>query len=116
MPNTYATYADSSISIFHELIATLSFQQFNDIQLCDLGAIAAESAIGLCHELHYLGESLANAVAHPPEKLAQLGAGLKAIAHLLPVLMEINEQAHQHLQARRPLDSAMPQKDRDIRR
>lgn len=97
MTDTHATPADSTITIFRDLIAALPFAQLDEIQLCDLGAIAAESIDGLCHGLHYLGDTLQNANEIPPESLSQLGASLNASAHLIPALLEVCEQTEHHI-------------------
>lgn len=97
MTDTHATPADSTITIFRDLIASLPFAQLDDIQLCDLGAIAAESVEGLCHGLHYLGDTLQNDVELPQESLNQLGVCLNATAHLIPALLEMCEQAERHV-------------------
>ncbi|MBW7983465.1 hypothetical protein [Enterobacillus tribolii] len=87
---------ESSITIFRDLIADLSFSQLNDIQLCDLSAVAAESAEGICHGLLYLGESL-ESCQPVPENLSNISRYLTASAHLLPALMEICHQCAHHL-------------------
>ncbi|ATA25582.1 hypothetical protein BIY26_10850 [Brenneria goodwinii] len=97
MTDTHATPADSTITIFRDLIAALPFAQLDEIQLCDLGAIAAESIDGLCHGLHYLGDTLQNANEIPPESLNQLGACLNASAHLIPALLAVCEQTEHHI-------------------
>ncbi|QQA75469.1 hypothetical protein [Pectobacterium parmentieri] len=97
MTDTHATLDDSTITIFCDLIASLPFAQLDDVQLCDLGAIAAESVEGLCHGLHYLGDTLQNDVELPQESLNQLGACLNATAHLIPALLEMCEQAERHV-------------------
>lgn len=60
MTCTNRTSTDSPIAIFRNLIADLQFCKLNGIQLCDLSAVALESAEGLCHSLLYLAESLEN--------------------------------------------------------
>ncbi|WP_409160504.1 hypothetical protein [Pectobacterium sp. B2J-2] len=97
MTDAHATPADSTITIFRDLIAILPFAQLDDVQLCDLGAIAAESVEGLCLGLNYLGDTLQNDVELPQESLSQLGASLNATAHLIPALLEICEQAERHV-------------------
>ncbi|KFX20098.1 hypothetical protein [Pectobacterium betavasculorum] len=99
MTDTHATPDDSTITLFRDLIASLPFTQLDDVQLCDLGAIAAESVEGLCHGLHYLGDTLQNDVELPQESLSQLGACLNATAHLIPALLEMCEQAERHVRA-----------------
>ncbi|UUE44632.1 hypothetical protein [Pectobacterium aroidearum] len=106
MTDNHATSADSTITIFRDLIASLPFAQLDDIQLCDLGAIAAESVEGLCHGLHYLGDTLQNDVELPQESLSQLGACLNATAHLIPALLEICEQAERHVRTVTTVSSA----------
>ncbi|MEI7254054.1 hypothetical protein [Dickeya dadantii] len=93
MTDTHTTPADSSINIFRDLIASLPFYQLDDAQLCDLGAIAAESVSGLCHGLSELGDRLQNGADIGPEQRRHLGASLNAAAHLIPALLEICEQA-----------------------
>ncbi|AYH46622.1 hypothetical protein [Dickeya fangzhongdai] len=96
MTDTHATPTDSSINIFRDLIASLPFHQLDEVQLCDLGAIAAESVAGLCHGLNELGDRLQNGADIEPEQRYQLGASLNAAAHLIPALLEICEQAERH--------------------
>ncbi|MGM3192069.1 hypothetical protein ACS25B_14330 [Dickeya dadantii subsp. dieffenbachiae] len=93
MTDTHTTPTDSSITIFRDLIASLPFYQLDDAQLCDLGAIAAESVSGLCHGLSELGERLQDGADIGPAQRYQLGASLNAAAHLIPALLEICEQA-----------------------
>ncbi|MCO7263682.1 hypothetical protein [Dickeya zeae] len=99
MTDTYTTPTDSSITLFRELIASLPFYQLDDVQLCDLGAIAAESVSGLCHGLSELGDRLQDGADISPEQRYQLGASLNAAAHLIPALLEICEQAERHAHA-----------------
>jgi len=91
------TPIDSSISIFRNLIADLQFCKLSDIQLCDLSAVAQESAEGLCHGLLYLAESLENGEQSSTSSREQISAWLKASAHVLPALLELSEQADNHL-------------------
>ncbi|CAI0910992.1 hypothetical protein [Serratia ficaria] len=91
------TTTDSSITLFRNLIADLQFYKLSDIQLCDLSAVAQESAEGLCHGLAYLAESLENGEQHSTSSRVQISAWLKASAHLLPALSELSEQANNHL-------------------
>ncbi|NKI73700.1 hypothetical protein Dpoa2040_000916 [Dickeya sp. CFBP 2040] len=99
MTDTNATPADSSITLFRDLIASLPFYQFDEVQLCDLGAIAAESVSGLCHGLSELGDRLQNGDGIEPEQRYQLGASLNAAAHLIPALLEICEQTERYTRA-----------------
>ncbi|WP_027713274.1 hypothetical protein [Dickeya chrysanthemi] len=99
MKDTYTTPTDSSITLFRELIASLPFYQLDDVQLCDLGAIAAESVSGLCHGLSELGDRLQDDADIGPEQRYQLGASLNAAAHLIPALLEICEQAERYAHA-----------------
>ncbi|MEL4887722.1 hypothetical protein N6P31_11655 [Pectobacterium betavasculorum] len=108
MTDTHATPADSTITLFRDLIASLPFTQLDDVQLCDLGAIAAESVEGLCHGLHYLGDTLQNDVELPQESLSQLGACLNATAHLIPALLEMCEQAERHVRTVTLVSNAPP--------
>lgn len=89
--NETAMY-ENSITVFRSLIAELDLSHFTDTQLYDLGAIASESAEGLCHGLLCVSESLESYEALPPEGIPQLSAYLKATAHLLPMLLEVCEQ------------------------
>lgn len=91
------TTHDNSITILRALITDLQFTQLSDIQLHDLSAIAGESAEGLCHGLLYLAESLGNEINTSPDSLGQVSAWLKAYAHIIPVLFELNEQANSRL-------------------
>ncbi|QRN38200.1 hypothetical protein [Pectobacterium carotovorum] len=82
--------AESSITVFRDLIASLPVEHLSRAQRDDLSAIAAESIEGLCHGLQYLSESL-TAEANT-EHLPQLSAYFSTCAHLIPALMEISEQ------------------------
>ena len=84
---------DTSITILRTLIADLQYTQLSDIELHDLSSIAAESIEGLCHGLLYTGESLENGIQFQPQNLGQLGAWLKASAHIIPILLELYEQS-----------------------
>ncbi|MEI7209917.1 hypothetical protein WCT90_15545 [Pectobacterium carotovorum] len=86
--------AESSISVFRDLIASLLIDHLNRAQRDDLSAITAESIEGLCHGLQYLSESL-TAEANT-EHLPQLSAYFSTCAHLIPALMEISEQIVPH--------------------
>lgn len=97
MTCTNKTSTDSSIAIFRNLIADLQFCKLNDIQLCDLSAVALESAEGLCHGLLYLAESLEHEEHISIDNKVQVSAWLKASAHALPALLELSEQANNHL-------------------
>lgn len=85
---------ENSVTVFRSLIAELDFSRFEDAQLYDLGAIASESAVGLCQGLLCLSESLESCEALPPEGIPQVSAYLKATAHLLPMLLEVCEQVN----------------------
>ncbi|ATO31365.1 hypothetical protein DZA65_00439 [Dickeya dianthicola] len=108
MTDTYATPTDSSITIFRDLIASLPFYQLDDAQLCDLGAIAAESVSGLCHGLSELGDRLQSGADISPEQRRHLGASLNAAAHLIPALLEICEQAERYTQAAPQANEPIP--------
>ncbi|CAI1099811.1 Uncharacterised protein [Serratia liquefaciens] len=97
MTCTNRTSTDSSIAVFRDLIADLQFCKLNDIQLCDLSAVALESVEGLCHGLLYLAESLENEEHNSMGSKVQISAWLKASAHVLPALLELSEQAGNHL-------------------
>ncbi|QQK70521.1 hypothetical protein [Pectobacterium versatile] len=83
--------AESSITVFRDLIASLPIQYLNNAQRDDLSAIATESVEGLCHGLQYLSESLTEETT--TEQLQHLRAYFSACAHLIPALMAISEQA-----------------------
>ncbi|MCH5051407.1 MULTISPECIES: hypothetical protein [Pectobacterium] len=89
MINTAA--AESSITVFRDLITSLPVDHLSHAQRDDLSAIAAESIEGLCHGLQYLSESLAEETTI--EHLQQLSAYLSTCAHLIPALMALSEQA-----------------------
>lgn len=91
--NTETTHPENSLTVFRALIADLDLSHFTDPQLYDLGAIASESAEGLCHGLLCLSEGLENSEILPPEGVTQLSAYLKASGHLLPALFELSEKA-----------------------
>ncbi|WP_329958622.1 hypothetical protein [Limnobaculum parvum] len=94
MTNTLTqTTPDTSITILRTLIADLQYTQLSDIELHDLSSIAAESIEGLCHGLLHTGESLENGIQPQPQNLGQLGAWLKASAHIIPILLELYEQS-----------------------
>ncbi|WP_159566103.1 hypothetical protein [Budvicia diplopodorum] len=97
MTTTETTSQETSITILRSLIADLQFSQLSDLQLHDLSAIAAESAEGLCHGLLYLAESLENGTHASPQSSGQISAWLKASAHIIPVLLELYEQANSQL-------------------
>lgn len=92
-PNFDTAFPENSITVFRSLIAELDLSHFTDAQLNDLGAVAAESAEGLCHGLLCLSEGLENSELLPPEGVAQVSGYLKASAHLLPALFELSEKA-----------------------
>lgn len=97
MTCTNQTSTDSSIAIFRNLMANLQFCKLNDLQLCDLSAVALESAEGLCHGLLYLAESFENDGHSSMDSKMLISAWLKASAHVLPALLELSEQANNHL-------------------
>ncbi|SLM61622.1 MULTISPECIES: hypothetical protein [Dickeya] len=99
MTDIYTTPADSSITIFRDLIASLPLYQLDEVQLCDLGAIAAETVSGLCHGIGELGERLQDDTDFSHEQRYQFGASLNAAAHLIPALLEICEQAERYTRA-----------------
>ncbi|MBU9825593.1 hypothetical protein [Rahnella perminowiae] len=90
---TETNHPDNSLTVFRALIADLDLSDFTDPQLYDLGAVASESAEGLCHGLLCLSEGLENSELLPPEGVSQVSAYLKASAHLLPALFELSEKA-----------------------
>ena len=86
-------FTANSITVFRSLIAELDLGNFAEAQLYDLGALATESAEGLCQGLLCLSEGLENSEILPPEGVTQVSAYLKASAHLLPALFELSEKA-----------------------
>ncbi|MFJ5480486.1 hypothetical protein [Pectobacterium carotovorum] len=82
--------AESSITVFRDLIASLLIDHLNRAQRDDLSAIATESVEGLCHGLQYLSESLTEETT--TEQLQHLSAYFNTCAHLIPALMAISEQ------------------------
>ncbi|WP_411267862.1 hypothetical protein [Ewingella americana] len=98
---THTETAENSITVFRSLIAGLDFSHLEDTQLYDLSALASESAEGLCHGLLCLSEGLENSEIVPPEGVPQISAYLKAVAHLVPLLFELNECASDRLGSRR---------------
>lgn len=94
---TKTTDPENSITLFRSLIAEMDLSTLSETQLYDLGAIATESADGLCHGLLCLSESLDNCEVVPPEGVLQISAYLKATAHLMPMLFELCEQANSRL-------------------
>lgn len=84
--------AESSITVFRGLIASLPIQYLNNAQRDDLSAIATESVEGLCHGLQYLSESLTEETT--TEQLQHLSAYFSACAHLIPALMVIDKSAY----------------------
>lgn len=84
--------AESSITVFRDLIASLPIQYLNNAQRDDLSAIATESVEGLCHGLQYLSESLTEKTNM--EQLQHLSAYFSACAHLIPALMVIDKSAY----------------------
>lgn len=93
MTNTETTCPENSITVFRSLIAGLDLSHLTDGQLNDLGAVAAESAEGLCHGLLCLSEGLESGELLPPQGVQQVSGYLKAAAHLLPALFELSEKA-----------------------
>lgn len=85
---------DNSVTVFRSLIAELDLSNLSDAQLYDLGAVAAESAEGLCQGLLCISESLDNCEVVPPGGVSQISAYLKASAHLLPALFELCEKSN----------------------
>ncbi|KFF66801.1 hypothetical protein IV99_11395 [Pectobacterium brasiliense] len=83
--------AESSITIFRGLIASLPVEHLSRAQRDDLSAIAAESVEGLCHGLQYVSESLVEETT--TEQLQHLSAYFNTCAHLIPALLVISEQA-----------------------
>lgn len=83
--------AESSITIFRGLIASLPVEHLSHAQRDDLSAIAAESIEGLCHGLQYVSESLTEETT--TENLQHLSAYFNTCAHLIPALLVISEQA-----------------------
>ncbi|MFP9459040.1 hypothetical protein AB6D30_01875 [Pectobacterium brasiliense] len=83
--------AESSITIFRGLIASLPVKHLSRAQRDDLSAIAAESVEGLCHGLQYVSESLTEETT--TENLQHLSAYFNTCAHLIPALLVISEQA-----------------------
>lgn len=102
MNHTDHTPTGTSITLFRELIADLQFDQLNELQLCDLSAVAAGTAEGLCHGILYLAESLENHGQISVYSQEQVSLWLNACAHVLPALFELNEQANNHLLQMRP--------------
>jgi len=98
---THTETTENSITVFRSLIAGLDFSHLEDTQLYDLSALASESAEGLCHGLMCLSEGLENSEIVPPEGVPQISAYLKAVAHLVPLLFELNECASDRLGSRR---------------
>jgi hypothetical protein len=80
--------AESSITVFRDLIASLPVEHLSPAQRDDLSAIAAESIEGLCHGLQYASESLT--AAANTEHLPQLSTYFSACAHLIPAMMAIS--------------------------
>ena len=90
-------FTANSITVFRSLIAELDLGNFAEAQLYDLGALATESAEGLCQGLLCLSEGLENCETLPPEGIAQVSGYLKASAHLIPALFELCEKANNGL-------------------
>ena len=80
--------AESSITIFRGLIASLPVEHLSRAQRDDFSAIAAESVEGLCHGLQYVSESLT--AAANTEHLPQISAYFNTCAHLIPALIVIS--------------------------
>ncbi|KHS88509.1 hypothetical protein V6M93_01975 [Pectobacterium brasiliense] len=91
MTTINAAAAESSITIFRGLIASLPVKHLSRAQRDDLSAIAAESVEGLCHGLQYVSESLTEETT--TENLQHLSAYFNTCAHLIPALLVISEQA-----------------------
>ncbi|GKX49016.1 hypothetical protein [Pectobacterium carotovorum] len=84
--------AESSITVFRDLIASLPVEHLSRAQRDDLSAITAESVEGLCHGLQYASESLTEKTNM--EQLQHLSAYFSACAHLIPALMVIDKSAY----------------------
>lgn len=97
MTNAATSSSENSITLFRSLIAELDLSPLSETQLYDLGAVAAESAEGLCQGLLCISEALENSEALPPAGIPQVSAYLKAAAHLMPMLFELCEQANNGL-------------------
>lgn len=93
MTTTETQYPENSITAFRTLISDMDLSNFTEPQLYDLGAVASESAEGLCHGLLCLSEGLESGELLPPEGVAQVSAYIKATAHVLPALFELSEKA-----------------------
>ncbi|MCY9849747.1 hypothetical protein [Pectobacterium jejuense] len=91
MTTINAAATDSSITVFRDLITSLSIEHLSRTQRDDFGAIAAESVEGLCHGLQYVSESLVAETT--TEQLQHLSAYFSTCAHLIPALLVISEQA-----------------------
>ncbi|GKW39556.1 hypothetical protein [Pectobacterium carotovorum] len=91
MTTINAAATESSISVFRDLIASLSVDHLSHAQRDDLSAIATESVEGLCHGLQYVSESLVTETT--TEQLQHLSAYFNTCAYLIPALLVISEKA-----------------------
>lgn len=81
-------------------LAPLDFSMMSDDERSMVEYYCAETRAGLCHCLHFIGDSLItfadnDVYESTPESLCQLGHGLTAISLLIPALtdMQIRAQA-----------------------
>ena len=83
----------SSIAAFCDLLSSLNFSHYNELELVDLNALTASMVEGLSHGLLFIGETLESGAQFPPESLLQLSEVLTAHAHILPALHLIGDKA-----------------------
>jgi hypothetical protein len=79
---THTKTAENSITVFRSLVADLDFSHLEAIQLYNLSALVSESAEGLCHGLIFPSEGLENSEIVPTDRVSQISAYLKVVAHI----------------------------------
>ncbi|WP_203448934.1 hypothetical protein [Photorhabdus khanii] len=103
--STPDTPGDSDISDVNILwsgmsdaIASLDLSCVSDTVLCQLIESSKENAMGICHGVTFLGDSMLSFAGNgihefTPESLCQLGHSLSALSSLLPMLFTMHEKA-----------------------
>ncbi len=89
---------DGLYSAMSNALAHLDFSRMDADELSFATEYCAETCAGLCHCLHFMGDSLVtfadnNVNEFTPESLCQLGHGLTAISLLIPALADMQKRA-----------------------
>lgn len=88
--------ADILYSRMAGTIANLEFPDMSMEECLQLASDCEEARAGLCHCLHFIGDSLVTFAGHDalyltPTNLFQLGHSLTAISSLLPMLTDLEQ-------------------------